>query len=75
MVVFVDFEDEAEDPHAGFPLPGPKPINKNGSIAVMTRQNVEGNLHERPNPNLNATSAALGCYPCVSPAISSYITK
>lgn len=74
MVVFVDFEDEAEDAHvdpsavaAGFALPGgsqPFPDQRPIVSTIRTGQRTEPvELTERPNPNINALSEALGCYP------------
>ena len=71
MVVFVDFEDEAEDSHvdpsalvAGLALPsGSRPFPHHRSIASITGQTAEPVELDRPNPNINALSEALGCYP------------
>ena len=63
MVVFVDLEDAVEDPRAGHSLHALLPIIKGGSIAASTRLNGNTTQHLRPNPNLNAVSTALGCYP------------
>ena len=69
MVVFIDFDDEAEDPHAdpskpaGFALPRRQRFTNSGTIALEKPANLEDPKPEGPNPNLNALSEALGCYP------------
>lgn len=70
MVVFLDLDEDdvSDDPHAD--------PNKSAGFAASLRQahlrskpvvteNGEPalNSNERPNPNLNSCSAALGCYP------------
>ena len=75
MVVFVNFDDEAEDPlgnrgiePAGF-AGQPLPLTNDGSIAFVAgvasrkREVAVFKEPERPNPNLNVVSEALGCYP------------
>ena len=76
MVVFINFDDEVEDPHgdlrpdpAGYALLGP-PSCANDSLG---RRRVTGKkaaaveedqpVVERHNPNVNVVSEALGCYP------------
>ena len=77
MVVFVDLEDDVpDDPHADPNSPrrfpslrqhhledlGDKVTNK------VTADSDHDVVEERPNPNINNISAALGAYPYVPPA-------
>ncbi|KAG8529447.1 uncharacterized protein KY384_006084 [Bacidia gigantensis] len=73
MVVFVDLEDEPDDkpPHsgeqaAGSALPGGSRF-ASGSITRKAASHLSASARtsadERPNPNLNTLSKALGCYP------------
>ena len=71
MVVFVDLEDDvSDDPHANEPR-GFSYFRKhhlgNPVTAKVTGNGDDGNVEERPNPNINGFSAALGAYPFVRP--------
>ena len=71
MVVFVDLEDDvSDDAHAGEPR-GFSSFRKhhlgNPVTAKVTGNSDNGNVEERPNPNINSFSAALGAYPFVRP--------
>ena len=79
MVVVVDFDSEAEDPladlshrPAGFALPrlSTNNVGDKQTASHDLAQSINGpvneldeNQRERPNPNLNILSEALGCYP------------
>ena len=70
MVVFINLEDEAEDPadrrhgSAGFAARRSQ-LTNDGAIApgVGSARGPLPVAEERPNPNLNVVSEALGCYP------------
>lgn len=72
MVVLLDLDEDVSDPYVhsmhgtGFPPPRLH-VNK-----LMTAKRLASEapvtVKERPNPNLNGFSAALGCYPYVSKA-------
>ena len=74
MVVFVDLEDDvSDDAHANPNEPrGFSSLRKhhlgNQVTAKVTSNGDDGNIDERPNPNINGFSAALGAYPFVCPA-------
>lgn len=83
MVVFVDLEDDvSDDPHADPNEPRGFPSLRKHHLGdkVTAKETDDGNFDERPNPNLNSLSAALGAYPYVrhalafsiSPTLSSY---
>ena len=81
MVVFVDLDDDVppDDPHAdrGKLIPysrlsihsrGTKNLAEEYEDCDRSPAERCGEAgQERPNPNLNAVSAALGCYPFVTP--------
>ena len=70
MVVFLDLDEDdvADDPHAnpgepaGLAVPRrlPKPIASTAADRIGKESSIDS---ERPNPNLNVISEALGCYP------------
>ena len=66
MVVLLDLDDtDACNPHedpfrlAGYPNPIGSKVTKPAAVAKADRT-----IEQRPNPNINGFSAALGCYPC-----------
>ena len=64
MVVFVDLEDDVpNDPHESLRKHhlGDKVTTK------VTTNGDDESTKERPNPNINSFSAALGAYPYVRP--------
>ncbi|KAA6413675.1 MAG: hypothetical protein FRX48_02036 [Lasallia pustulata] len=75
MVVLLDLDEDVSDPYVhsmhgtGFPPPRLH-VNK-----LMTAKRLASEapvtVKERPNPNLNGFSAALGCYPIVSQIVHS----
>lgn len=73
MVVFVDLEDDVpDDPHADPNEPrGFSSLRKHHlgdkSTAEVTANGDDEHVEERPNPNINSFSAALGAYPYVRP--------
>src|SRR5271156_5691068 len=73
MVVFIDLDDEAEPPELSFNGPeAPKhwfqTDHANSIARTHTLQGSEEMLKERINPNKNAVTEALGCYPSVPAA-------
>lgn len=73
MVVFVDLEDDVpDDPHAdpneprGFPSLRKHHLGDK-VIPKVTANGDDEDAKERPNPNINSFSAALGAYPYVRP--------
>ena len=71
MVVFLDLEaDVPDDPHAdpneprGFSSLRKHPLGYKVTTKV-TANGDDGSVEERPNPNINSFSAALGAYPYV----------
>ncbi|KAF6229717.1 hypothetical protein HO173_011364 [Letharia columbiana] len=72
MVVFVDLEDDVpDDPHADPNEPrGFSSLRKHHlgdrSTAEVTANGHDEHVEERPNPNINSFSAALGAYPIVT---------
>lgn len=72
MVVFVDLEDDVpDDPHANPREPcGFSSLRRSHLrdkvTAKLTANGADGNAEQRPNPNINSLSAALGAYPYVS---------
>ncbi|KAL9136608.1 MAG: hypothetical protein Q9175_002168, partial [Cornicularia normoerica] len=72
MVVFVDLEDDVpDDPHADPHEPrGFSSLRKHHLgdkvTAKATATGDDENVDERPNPNINSFSAALGAYPIVT---------
>ena len=74
MVVFVDLEDDVpDDPYADPNQPRAfsslrKPyFTDKVTVAKGTANSEDENVKERPNPNINSFSAALGAYPYVWP--------
>ncbi len=75
MVVFVDLEDDApDDPHADlnepprFSLRSLRKHHLGDKVtAIVTANSDDDTINERPNPNINSFSAALGAYPYVRP--------
>lgn len=71
MVVFLELgDDDASDPFArSRVLPGlQKPLHSDHESATVSPNHNRGKEdesteEERPNPNLNTFSKALGCYP------------
>ena len=70
MVVFVDLEDDVpDDPHAdpNQPRGFPSLHNHRFGPKVTAKATADGDdgpvVKERPNPNINSFSAALGAYP------------
>lgn len=68
MVVFIDLDDEAEPPELSSNRPeAPKHWfqndHANGISRTYTLKTSERKLNERVNPNKNAVTEALGCYP------------
>jgi hypothetical protein len=65
MVVFVDLDDESEPPELRSQPPKSSGTYRQTGIAVRTRaeNGVSDGLAERVNPNKNAVTEALGCYP------------
>ena len=74
MVVFVDLEDDvSDDPHADPNEPcGFSSFRKHhigGKVTAKVTADGHGeSVQERPNPNINSFSAALGAYPYVRPS-------
>ncbi|CAF9920073.1 MAG: hypothetical protein ALECFALPRED_001420 [Alectoria fallacina] len=72
MVVFVDLDnDVSDDPHADPNGPrGFSSLRKHrlgDKVTANAPPNAnDGKLEERPNPNINSFSAALGAYPIVT---------
>ncbi|KAJ9619802.1 hypothetical protein H2203_008072 [Taxawa tesnikishii (nom. ined.)] len=64
MVVFVDLEDEEDvnDPHTHVGDFTPYHILK----SRQEHASAKGDDEDRPNPNINGFSAAMGCYPIIS---------
>ena len=69
MVLFVDLEEDSEDPHinldypAGSTFPGYHPFIQRGWIVAAADHRLEKHGPERRIANPNVVSAALGCYP------------
>ncbi|TVY14254.1 hypothetical protein LARI1_G007627 [Lachnellula arida] len=65
MVVFVDLDDESEPPEVG----GHWDVRRFGlgnTVSEKEKEEVENvNEEKRDNPNRNASTEALGCYPVV----------
>lgn len=75
MVVFLDLEDELQDPHAdprSSNHADPKQQLRHSMAAGSSTETMQVD-YDRPNPNVNSFSAALGCYPYVSTAPPSNI--
>lgn len=75
MVVFVDLEDDVpDDPHAdpneprGFPPLRKHHLGDKVTAKASANGGNDGDIDERPNPNINSFSAALGAYPYVRAA-------
>ncbi len=72
MAVFLDLDDEAQDPHidprfsrsgfVGLELRSHSAAADEQSAQNGTKENEEKDP-ERPNPNVNGFSAILSCYP------------
>lgn len=64
MVIFVDLEDESEPPES---VPHWSQLQQHGGIGSMLSlidlSLKDGLQHDRGNPNKNAITEALGCYP------------
>jgi hypothetical protein len=71
MVLFVDLDDEAEPPERVGVTPHWSQLSNNGilrSLSTIAGLNMkEGDGEARENPNKNAITEALGCYPYVPP--------
>lgn len=74
MVVFVDLDDDvSDDPHAdpnapcGFSSLRKHHLGNKVTAKVTANGEDDENVEERPNPNINSFSAALGAYPYVRP--------
>ena len=68
MVVFIDLDDEAEPPELSSdrheaPKHWFKTEHTNGIAMTYMSKNSKEKLNERVNPNKNAVTEALGCYP------------
>ena len=68
MVVLLDLDEDAQDPHAdpsSFAFPTLQLIH--GAVTTEGKTADRSDVaQERPNPNINNFSAALGCYPWVT---------
>ena len=77
MVLFVDLDEEAEPPERAGVTPHWSQLN-NGvrrSLSTIKKLNLpEAGGEARENPNKNAITQALGCYPYV-PTISADFTS
>ena len=83
MVVFVDLDnDVSDDPHADPNEPRGFSSLRKHRLGDKVTANAppngnDGNSEERPNPNINSFSAALGAYPYICPpsGIPQFITQ
>lgn len=70
MVVFLDLDEDVPDPHADPGEPAGfislESFRRLAYRAPVTAENQKATEIDRPNPNLNTVSAALGCYPSVA---------
>lgn len=63
MVVFVDLEDESEPPER---VPHWSLLHQHGVGNLPALKSLSLEIEGRINPNKNALTEALGCYPYVS---------
>jgi hypothetical protein len=67
MVIFIDLDDEAEPPELGAAKhQAPRHWSQIGlgrCIPQVNGNDAKESVYERPNPNKNALTEALGCYP------------